>query len=148
METLAFNLDIAASAATVWNVLFEKDSYEQWTKPFSPGSTYKGRFALGERVHFLSSEPGGMYSDIEYCVPGELLVIRHLGVLSPEGEEVPPAQSGGAWSDARESYRLTPTSDGVRLDVSVDVEPAYVDFMRVTFTAALDIVKELSHNQS
>ncbi|HOJ02619.1 MAG TPA: SRPBCC domain-containing protein [Bacteroidota bacterium] len=148
METLTFSIDIAASAATVWNVLFEKDSYEQWTKPFSPGSTFKGRFALGERVHFLSSEPGGMYSDIEYCVPGELLVIRHLGVLSPEGEEVPPAQSGGAWSDARESYRLTSTAGGVRLDVSVDVEPEYLDFMRDTFEAALEIVKDLSHNQS
>ncbi|MCZ7555018.1 MAG: SRPBCC domain-containing protein [Bacteroidia bacterium] len=149
MQKLTYSVEISAPADIVWNVLWEKESYEQWTKPFSPGSTYDGSFeAEGNRVHFHNGEGGGMYSVVARRVENELLSIRHLGVLGQNGEELPPTADTEQWSNIFEDYTLTPTENGVRLDITLDMDDAYADFMNDAFTRALDIIKSLSEQQT
>jgi hypothetical protein len=149
MQKLSYSVEISAPAAIVWTVLWEKDSYEQWTKPFSEGSSYEGSFgAEGNRIHFLNGEGEGMYSIVARRVENEFLSIQHLGVLGKNGEELPHTPETEQWSNIFEEYTLTPIDGGVRLDIALDMEESYVDFMNDAFTRALAIVQSLSEQQA
>jgi hypothetical protein len=149
MQKLTYSVEISAPAAIVWRVLWEKASYEQWTKPFSPGSTYEGSFeAEGDRVHFHNGEDGGMYSVVARRVENEFMSIQHLGVLGKNGEELPPAPDTEQWSNIYEDYTLSPIENGVRLDITLEMDDEYIDFMNDAFPRALGIVKSLSEQQA
>jgi len=145
MLKLHYDIDIAASAETVWHALFDPENYRAWTKVFDPGSHYVGSFdAEGNRLHFISESGAGMYSELERLIPNEEAVIRHIGVLEPEGTELPITKEAEKWSGSRESYRLVPIDGGVRLQATLDAEEEFVESMNTIFPEALAIVKTLA----
>ena len=130
-------------------MLWNKETYEQWTKPFDEGSTYEGDFSqLGGKIRFLSGTGEGMYSVVTELVPNSIMVLKHIGMIDKNGVESPPTDETEKWSGAVETYRLGQSGDAVRLEVTVDCDDEFIDFMNDAFPRALREVKSLSEQQT
>lgn len=142
MRTLSFTIRINASADKVWEHLWERENYTQWTSVFCDGSYYKtDRFEEGQKIHLLTPNGDGMYSLLEKVVENELLVFKHLGELQNFEEQ--PIQG---WTNALESYALTAIGNVTELTVQVETAEEYVEHMKKTFPLALQEVKRISEN--
>jgi hypothetical protein len=146
MQTLVFNISIQATPEKIWKILWNPETYPKWTAPFMPGSHFKGTLEEGQRVKFLSPEQDGMVSLVDKLTPNEFVAFQHVGILK-KGVEQPNDDEARKWVGAIESYRLTPQGGHTNLEVWVDTDEDYIDFMKEKFTASLDIVKQLSESQ-
>jgi uncharacterized protein YndB with AHSA1/START domain len=145
MKRLEFKILINATPQVVWNTLWDAQLYSQWTKAFCEGSYYKtDHFAEGARVHFLAPDGQGMYSNLEKLEPNTYIEFRHQGDIK-NYEELPVSDD---WTNAIESYLLTPKDGGTELKVSVDVIESYLDWMNKTFPLAIQNVKDIAEQAS
>ena len=62
METLVYSIKIHAPQQKVWDVLWTLDSYQAWTKFFSPSSTMQSDWKVDGKTYFLDGEGNGMIS--------------------------------------------------------------------------------------
>jgi uncharacterized protein YndB with AHSA1/START domain len=142
IEKLVFKTTIGANAEKVWNVLWDKEQYPLWTEPFTAGSYYSGEIAPGNRIHFLTPEGHGMYSDVAWVKENEHVVFLHIGEMK-NFKELPGDEKSEMWTRSSESYQLLPAKEGVLLRVEVDCDPQYLDSMKEMFPKALQKIKEL-----
>lgn len=143
IERLVFPIEINASAEKVWQKLWDKKSYTEWTAPFCEGSYYTGEMKQGERIHFLSPAGEGMYSDVFFMKPNQLAVVKHIGIVK-DGEEMPIDAETEKWTGCFEIYTLKEENGITHLKAEVDSVDKYADYMRETFPKALQKLKEIS----
>lgn len=86
IEKLIFEIDINATPQNVWNKLWTPEQYSEWTKPFCEGSYYTGEIKQGGRIHFLTPNGEGMYSDLAYYKENEVAIFKHIGMLKDHKE--------------------------------------------------------------
>jgi uncharacterized protein YndB with AHSA1/START domain len=143
MKKLSFSTTIAAPARKVWNILWNDETYRQWTSVFSEGSHAVTDWQEGGKVQFLGPDGGGMYSVIDRKVPDEKMVFRHLGIVR-DGIEQPLDELTKQWTGAIEGYTLTPHGDTTELLVELDVVEDHEQMFSEKFPIALRKVKELA----
>lgn len=146
IQKLVFNIEIKAEASLVWKLLWNPESYTEWTSPFCEGSYYKGELAKGERVQFLVPLGEGMYSDIEFVKENELMILKHIGYMS-DFKEIPLDEETRKWTGAFEIYRLKQDDDMTRLTVEVDTLPEYMEHMNEKFPLSLQKLKAMAENR-
>jgi uncharacterized protein YndB with AHSA1/START domain len=138
---LEFEIMIHASAADVWEALWNDKTYRQWTSPFHAGSYAVSDWTEGSAIDFLIPEGSGMYSRILRMIPNQEMTFEHLGeIVKGERRDV-------EWAGATESYLLREENGVLVLRVKTDVIEAYRDYMNNTFPKALQLVKELAEKQ-
>src|SRR5690606_41075505 len=78
MVTLSHSIDIKAPAKKIWDVLWNSDSYAEWTQVFSEGSQYRSDWKVDGRTYFMDkSGRNGMVSTIDSLrIPYEV-VFKH-----------------------------------------------------------------------
>ncbi len=140
MQTKTFTISINAPQEKVWEILWNDETYRQWTSVFSEGSYAVSNWQQGSKVQFLSADGGGMHSIIERLVPNEVMSFRHRGEIK-EGVEQPPSPS---WDGATETYMLAQEGTGTRLTVQVDMLEDHANYFEQTFPDALQKVAELA----
>lgn len=144
LGTLKFNVNINSTPEKIWSLMWDKAGYAQWTKPFNPGSSISGKIEQGGRVHFLSAEGDGMYSDVDTYVPNFYIAFKHIGTIS-NFKEQPVDEATKKWSGCIETYTLYPNGKGgSTLHVKVDVEPTHFDMMKDAFPKSLQALKEMT----
>ena len=143
VEKLIFKIDITAPTQKVWQILWDKETYKQWTSAFTEGSTYEGELGQGKRIHFLAPSGEGMYSDVLFYKENELAVFSHIGMLKDKQEQ-PIDAATEAWTGSIEMYRLNETETGSHLQVEVDAVKEYKKHLEEAFPKALQKLKELS----
>ena len=141
-KTLTFPIWIQAPRDTVWSVMLDRPTYEQWTAAFCEGSTYEGGWKQGDRIRFLSPTGEGMFAQIAESRRPEFVSIRHLGMIA-NGVEDTSSEQARAWAPAFENYSFAEANGGTQLQVDVDVLPDFEQFMKDTFPEALGRLKEL-----
>jgi uncharacterized protein YndB with AHSA1/START domain len=141
MERLQFSTDIRAPKEKVWEILWNDQTYPQWTSVFGEGSHAVSDWQQGSRVEFLGGEGSGMYSMIDEMRPNELMSFRHLGEIK-NGQDQPASD----WTNAMEIYRLEEADGGTRLVVDLDGTGEFKDYFSKTVPQALAKVKELAEN--
>jgi uncharacterized protein YndB with AHSA1/START domain len=136
---------IDAPKETIWKVLFNDDTYRQWTSVFHPGSYAETDWKEGSKAFFKTPEGSGMASIIKRHQPCELLVIEHQGVIKDHKEyyDLPEAKT---WQGL-ETYRLHPFGDQMQLAIEQDIAEEYLPWFTETWEKALQKVKELSENK-
>ena len=97
METLTFDIEINAPQQKVWNVLWTKESYESWTKPFASGSTMTSDWTVGGRTNFHDGTGNGMISTIERLHEPNEVIFKHLGMIQ-DGKEDLDSEEVKAWA--------------------------------------------------
>lgn len=143
MKKLSFSTTIAAPARKVWNILWNDETYRQWTSVFAEGSYAVTDWQEGGKVNFLGPDGGGMYSMIEKKIPDEKMIFRHLGVIR-DGLEQPLDELTKQWTGSIEAYTLTSHDDITELLVELDVADDHEQMFSEKFPIALRKVKELA----
>lgn len=144
METLHFNTTINAPREKVWEVLWNEDSYRQWTAVFAPGSDVKTDWKKGSKVYFHDGKGQGMVSRIEETKAPEFLSFTHLGSLK-DGIEDYESEEVKKWAGAKENYTLKEVNGHTELTVDMDLSDMK-DYFLKTWPQALDKIKTLAEN--
>ena len=140
-----YMVDINAPAEKVWNVLLNDETYRQWTSVFCEGLYYTGEMNQGNRIHFLSSDGSGMYSNIILYTPYSMIYFQHIGEMR-NLEEQSIDEATEKWTGAFENYILKEAGDITTLIAEIDLTPEHVHFYDEKFPEALEKIKELSEN--
>jgi uncharacterized protein YndB with AHSA1/START domain len=143
IEKLVFNIEVESTPEQLWKKLWDKKNYTYWAEPFCPGTYYDGDLKQGGRIHFLTPEGEGMYSDVAYLKENSVVAFSHIGVMK-DHKELPVDEETEKWSGSFETYTLLPAGNKTRLKVEVDVVDKYVDYMKETFPLSLERLKESS----
>ncbi len=141
MKTLHFSTSINAPKEKVWQVLWEDQTYRQWTAVFHEGSHAVSDWNEGSKILFLGPDGSGMFSKIEKKIPNQQMTFLHLGEIK-NGVEV-----STDWENARESYFLTEKDGSTALKVQLDSVGEFEQYFSETFPKALQAVKNIAENE-
>lgn len=140
MQKTHFSIDIKASPERVWDVLWEEESFREWTSTFteeSKGSYIKSGWQEGGRFEFYEGDTGS-YGIIEKLVPSERISFNHMGELR-EGKEYP-------FDDGPrlEEYTLEENGGITTLILEHHIPEEYREFFEETTPRAFERIKELA----
>ena len=76
MEILVYEVEINAPIEKVWDILWNSETYNAWTKFFAPDSSMKTDWKIGGNTYFLDGEGNGMVSTIEEMKKPEVLILN------------------------------------------------------------------------
>ena len=142
INRLKFSIEINADKSTIWEALWNDDSYRDWASVFFEGSyAISDNWKEGSTVFFLAPDQSGIYSIIEKHIPNSLMAFKHIGNVV-KGKEQPIDEDTKKWSGAKETYTLNETDNGIELTVEIDILDEHLDFMSSTLPKALEKVKQ------
>ncbi len=144
METLNYEVYINGPQTSVWRTLTEMEKYSQWVKAFSPNSYADGEWKQGTYIKFLDPDMGGTKAFIEALVPNEHILVRHVSVISKEGEESTDGEMVSNWVGTTEEYRLTEADNVTTLAIEIKTHNDFVEMFESSWPKALTLIKELS----
>jgi uncharacterized protein YndB with AHSA1/START domain len=145
MEKIKFSIAINANAQRVWDVLWGKTTYSQWTAGFGEGGSVVTDWKEGSRVLFLGGENEGMASEIVAITPGQYVSFQHHaayknGVVDAEAPEMQ------GWIGTHENYTLEEDGEQTLLTLDQEIPADQVDGFTVFWESALSKIKELAEN--
>jgi uncharacterized protein YndB with AHSA1/START domain len=146
MKNSQYKIRIDAPREKVWNILWDDNTYPQWTAPFAEGSKAETDWKKGSKVLFLDGKGQGMVSTIVDKKPNEFMSFKHLGVVKDGVEDV-DSPASQEWAGGFENYTLKSIDGGTELvvDLSANNIPAeFVDYFEKTWPIALNKLKELA----
>ena len=143
MTTLEFKIEINAPKEKVWDVLWNEETYKQWTSVFCEGSYAESDWKEGSKIRFLSPNGDGMNSIIYKKIDKEYMAFKHLSEIK-KFQEMPVDDATQEWAGAMEMYRLTEDKGITVLEAKMDAVEKYIDYFKTTWPKALDLVKKLS----
>lgn len=146
MVKLTFEKKINAPAQKVWEVLWNKETYGQWTSAFNPVSRMETDWKVGGKTYFLDADGNGMVTVIDPMNEPYEIVFRQLGEVN-NGVEDTTSEKVKPYAGSFEKYFLSETDNVTTLKVSVDTLDEYSDFMQDAFRKGLVIVKEIAEDK-
>jgi uncharacterized protein YndB with AHSA1/START domain len=147
MKKQTNTIDISAGPGRIWETLWTDKTYREWTSVFCDGSHAVSDWNEGSRVHFLSGDGRGMYSEIEKLVENELMSFSHIGELL-DGKEQPLTEETQTWSGAREIYTLTPNQSVTTLTLEMDILETHAEYFEETIPKALEKLKHIAEERT
>lgn len=141
-KTLEFAVFIAAPRDVVWAAMLGAEAYRDWTSAFCEGSHYRGSWAQGEKIQFLSPGGDGMTAVIAENRLHEFISIRHLGQVSAGVEDF-SSDNVRSWAPAHENYAFADAPGGTELRVTVEVAPEFEQYLSETYPRALQRLKAI-----
>lgn len=150
MKKAHYSTLISSPASKVYDAMLgltDKKTYEAWTAPFNPTSTYEGKWDKGFKMYFVGTgengEKGGMISEIKENIPNKFVSIRHFGILKGN-EEITSGAEVEKWAGGLENYTLEEKNGSTLLCIDVDIAEEYQDFFDTTWPKALEKLKEIA----
>ncbi len=146
MQTLKFTISINSYPRKIWNTLWDKETYTQWTEPFTPGCYYEtDAWKEGNKILLLAPNGDGMSSILYKIIDPCYLAFKHITFIK-NGEELPIDDEIKKWNGCIEAYTIYETEDDCELVVEVVTADEYVEMMQKMFPEALKIVKKLAES--
>ena len=147
MKQINFSIKINATRADVWNVLWNEETYNKWTRVFGKTSYAVSDWKEGSKILFVDGDKNGMVSKIETLREDEFMSFMHLGELK-NGVEDTTSEHAMRWNGSLENYTLTEEDGRTRLDVSLqgNIPDEFMNFFDAAFPKALEIVKQIAEN--
>lgn len=143
MDKQRFSIIIDATAEKIWEVLWNKDTYPIWTKPFSENSTAVTDWKKGSKILFLDGNDRGMVSVVAENIPNQFMSIEHLGVYK-DGVEDYDSEEVQQWKGAHENYTLKDSGGKTELQIDMDINEQYQAMFEDIWPKALEEVKKLA----
>ena len=143
MDKQHFSITIDATPEKIWELLWDKDTYPIWTRPFSENSTAVTDWKKGSKVLFLDGNERGMVSVVAENIPNQFMSIEHLG-LYKDGVEDLESEEVKEWKGAQENYTLKPLDGQTELRIEMDINEKYKEMFAGIWPKALQEVKKLA----
>ena len=148
MQKIHFSIFITVPKERVWATMLDLEMYKEWTKAFSPGSSFKGKWEEGEKMLFIGPDPqtgeeGGMVSYIKEFKPHEFISIMHVGIFK-NGVEDTESVEAKKWSPSYENYTFKEIGTGTELSIDMEVPEEYATMFDTTWPTALQALKDLA----
>lgn len=144
MEKLQYRISINAPKEKIWETLWNKETYEQWTSPFHSGSSIKtDNYKKDSKVLFVDQEGNGMIARIAENIPNKFMSFEHLGEIIG-GVEDTVSEKVKAWAGSHENYTLNENNGHTDLEVEMDITPEFAAMFNDIWPKALAKVKEIS----
>ncbi|HYF97005.1 MAG TPA: SRPBCC domain-containing protein [Patescibacteria group bacterium] len=144
MKETRFSVEINANKETVWDTLWQDETFRQWAGIIDPGTYMAGELKEGNEVQFISSRNGyGVTSLVEKLVANEFLLLRHSADTQEDGK----SERAQEWTGGTESYSLAEKDGATTLTVAFDVPPEQEEYFKVNYPKALERVKVLAERK-
>lgn len=150
MKKVHYTIDIKAPAEKVYKTMLgidNKKTYEYWTSPFDPSSTYEGTWDKGSKILFIGftkeGKRAGMVSEIADNIPHKFVSIRHKGLLDGD-KEITTGPEVEKWANGLENYTFTETNGITTVTVDLDLTEEHIDYFNTMWPKALDKLKEMA----
>jgi len=144
MQKINFSVTINAPREKVWEILWDLDAYQTWTKAFAEGSTVKtDNWKEGSKVLFHDGNGSGMVSEVAANRPSEYMSFRHLGMVK-DGVEDTSSDEIKKWAGILENYTLKDENGGTLLSIDMDIDEQYKNMFDTMWPNALAIIKALA----
>jgi uncharacterized protein YndB with AHSA1/START domain len=143
MKTLDFQITINSPAQKVWDILFGKETYGEWTQFFMPGSQMKTDWQINGKTYFVDANGDGMVSTIKTLNEPHEVIFSHLG-FTKDGVEDTSSKEIMEWSGAQEKYFLREVDGITHLRAEVQIDKNWEEVMNNGFTKGFEVVKKLA----
>lgn len=146
MKKFKTSIFINAPKEKVWDTMLNKDTYEEWTKPFG-SSRFEGDWSEWSKMIFLGTDElenteMGMISIIAKNIPYNYISIKHIGIIE-NGIEDTTSDKIKSWTPAFENYTFKEKDGGTEVTVDQDIEEQYSLMFNELWPKALQKLKEL-----
>ena len=146
METLNYEMYINAPIQDVWNLLWNEETYGQWTQFFAEGSQFKSDWKVGGKTYFTDKSGDGMVSTIVSLNEPTEVVFSHLGTYK-NGVEDTQSRDVKQWSGTEEKYFLRAVDDTTtELRAIVHADESMVDMMNTGFNKGFELLKKIAES--
>ena len=146
METLNYEMYINAPIQDVWNLLWNEETYGQWTQFFAEGSQFKSDWKVGGKTYFTNKNGEGMVSTIVSLNEPTEVVFSHLGTYK-NGVEDTQSRDVKQWSGTEEKYFLRAVDDTTtELRAIVHADESMVDMMNTGFNKGFELLKKIAES--
>lgn len=148
MQKQRHTITIQAPREKVWKTMLEDATYRQWTRAFSEGSYFEGKWEQGSEIRFLGPDPesgklGGMFARIHEHRPHEFVSIQHLGIIA-DGQVDTTSDAVNKWAPAFENYTFRDKEGGTELIVEMDTDEEYAPMFEELWPKALQDLKAIA----
>lgn len=146
METLNYETIINAPIQKVWDILWDQQTYSEWTQFFIEGSQLKTDWKIGGKTYFLDAKGNGMVSTIKSLNEPHEIIFSHLGLIKDGVEDI-KSQAVEEWSGMEEKYFLRAINESItELRAITHTEKNNQELMNNGFKKGFEIVKNLAEN--
>lgn len=142
-----YRITVDASPEKLWQILWNDETYRQWTSAFAPGSCAKSDWAEGSKILFVDDKDSGMVSRIARKIPNEFMSFEHLGIVK-DGVEDTTSEQVKNWAGATENYTLTAKGNSTELLIELDIDDQHREYFAETWPKALDMIKSIAEGRS
>lgn len=136
MEILNYEILINASPQKVWRILWDPDTYTEWTQYFAPGSSMHSDWQVNGQTVFLDANGDGMISTITELEEFKRVTFKHLGMLE-DGIEDLDSEDVKKWSGVLEKYVLKDLNGSTQLSVELETSKQHVELVNNGLKKAL-----------
>lgn len=141
MKKLQFSIRINAPKEQVWRILWDDETYRQWTSVFQEGSYFESTLEKGSEIQFLTPDQNGMYGIVEEHIPFEKMYFRHLGEVHT-GKKQEPSYG----DEAIERYDVQEKNGATELTATMNAPEEYIPYFAEVFPKALEQIKSMAEN--
>ena len=146
METLNYEMYINAPIQEGWKLLWNEETYGQWTQFFAEGSQLKSDWKVGGKTYFTDKSGDGMVSTIISLNEPTEVVFSHLGTYK-NGVEDTQSRDVKQWSGTEEKYFLRAVDDNTtELRAIVHADENLVDMMNTGFNKGFELLKKIAES--
>lgn len=141
MTNLHYKIILNNNVEYVFDKLFAKAEYKEWTRVFNPSSDYDGILGLGEEIFFKDAENNGMLSKVSKYEVNKVIEFSYLASVE-DGVKT-------EFEDRSNFERYTFTSlqdEMVMIDVDLNIPDEYLEMFEDMWAQAIVLIQDLFDN--
>ena len=143
MLKLNYSIEINAKKEHVWKTMLEKETYQEWAKAFSSGSTFIGEWKQGETILFFDNDLGGTKALLEIFNPYDEILAKHVSMVDKEMNENNEVEMAKKWNGSTERYTFNEVGNKTKLDIEISTDDVFSEMFNTGWPKALGIIKSL-----
>ncbi|PZR19291.1 MAG: SRPBCC domain-containing protein [Flavobacterium psychrophilum] len=137
------SITLNASPQKVWQVLMESPYIDEWYAEFGEDLKVETDWSTGSKYRVVDSNGLGMVGKIAENVPGKTLSIESEGMVKDNKDDFESPEAKMLKGN-RETYWLSETAGGTKLDIESACFEEYADLMADMWDKALIKIKQLA----
>lgn len=151
MKNIQNSIEINASKEKVWKVLWDDQTFRDWSGIIDEGTYMTGTLQEGNEINFIGNNDGdvryGVTSRVEKLIPGShILLTRIADILVNKDGSI--QKRDNQWTGSSESYDLTERDGKVILSNALDVPDELVGYFENKLPLVLERIKFLAESEN